>query len=189
MNDCKMMFLGDSIIEGYGVEPEECWVSCLSEDAVNCGVSGDTTRDVLRRFAAIAVNGRQVQSVVLLIGINDLLNGQRVPSVTARMEQLIQRIQELPAEPVLCTYPEPDYDELLSGGYVPESMYSFPERLKELHRWIRLTCRSNHFRCIDFAQGMQERAGQDRCRLFLDGVHPNRYGHLMMSEIAREILE
>ena len=185
MNDCKMMFLGDSIIEGYGVEPEECWVSSLSADAVNCGVSGDTTRDVLRRFAAIAANGRQVQSVVLLIGI---LSGSVVMLATG-MGQLSQRIQELPAEPVLCTYPEPDYDELLSGGYVPESMYSFPERLKELHRWIRLTCRSNHFRCIDFAQGMQERAGQDRCRLFLDGVHPNRYGHLMMSEIAREILE
>lgn len=188
MNYCKIMFLGDSIIEGYGVEPEECWVSCLSEDAVNCGISGDTTRDVLGRFS-IAVDGRQVQSVVLLIGINDLLNGQRVPSVTARIEQLIQRIQELPAEPVLCTYPEPDYDELLSGCYVPESMYSFPERLRELHRWIRQICRHRGFRCIDFAQGMQERAGHDRCRLFLDGVHPNRYGHLMMSEIAREILE
>lgn len=183
----NLMFLGDSIVEGYGVEPEECWISLLSAQAVNCGVSGDTTRDVLRRFDA-EIYGRKPDTIVLLVGINDLLCGMRVPSVTERMSQLIEQIQSIPAKPVLCTYPEPDYDQLLNEGYVPPWMYSFAERLRELHRWIRITCQEHGFLCIDFAWEVQERVGKDRVRLFLDGIHPNAYGHLLLYEIAQKVL-
>lgn len=185
MSDNQIVFLGDSIIEGYGVSPEDCWVSRFSEEAINCGVSGDTTKDILRR---LSLEISDAETVVLMIGINDLLNGSRVPDVTARIEQIIAQIRQLPAQPVLCTYPEPDYDELLSERYVPPYMYSFPERLRELHRWLRQTAEQEQFVCIDFAHEVQKRAGNDRVRLLLDGVHPNRYGHLMMSEIAQETL-
>ncbi|MGN1030122.1 MAG: SGNH/GDSL hydrolase family protein [Butyricicoccaceae bacterium] len=186
MDDRNVICLGDSIVEGYGIDPEECWVSCLSSPAVNCGVSGDTTRDVLRRFS-FDVAEKQPQTVVLLIGINDLLNGSRVPSVVSRTEQIIQAIRSVSAQTVLCTYPEPDYDELLGGAFAPASIYNFPERLREYHRWIRNTCKQNDFLCIDFAYEMERRAGNDRCRLFLDGVHPNRFGHMIMAEIAEEV--
>ena len=50
----KIICIGDSLTEGYGVGRPENWVTLLNErsenDIINKGISGDTTGGMLARF-------------------------------------------------------------------------------------------------------------------------------------------
>ena len=50
----KICCLGDSLTAGYGVRPENCWVSLLNHRTsytwINCGIPGDTSLGMLTRL-------------------------------------------------------------------------------------------------------------------------------------------
>lgn len=50
----KYVFLGDSLIYGYGVSPKDNWVyklkNTLNLNLYNKGINGSTTTDMLIRF-------------------------------------------------------------------------------------------------------------------------------------------
>ena len=83
------MFLGDSITEGG------LWDAWFQElPALNRGIGGDTTEDILARLDS-AID--QPTAVSLLIGTNDLHGFPRLPDldgVASRLRQIMGRIQE-----------------------------------------------------------------------------------------------
>ena len=56
----KYVFLGDSLIFGYGVKPKDNWVNKLKNTynlyIYNKGVNGSTTTDMLVRFQKDAID-------------------------------------------------------------------------------------------------------------------------------------
>ncbi|MEX1117362.1 MAG: arylesterase [Terrimicrobiaceae bacterium] len=74
----RIVFLGDSLTEGYGLSPEESYPALLSDrlaghrlTVVNAGISGETTAGGLGRVGAVV--GPDTRVLVLALGANDVL--------------------------------------------------------------------------------------------------------------------
>lgn len=185
----KTIFLGDSITEGFGVSSEECWVSGMPEGAVNCGISGDTTDGMLQRFAAHVLAERP-ERVVIMGGLNALGLGKTWEKVATNLREMCELAQKEHIEPILATNVQPDYDEFLASDWAMllPTIYAIPQQLSCLHDWVREYTKKQNIVCLDFAAAFPERLAGEYCRYFLDGEHPNRFGHVVMREIALETL-
>ena len=92
---------GDSLTAGLGVPADQTYPARLGErlrregydyKVVNAGVSGDTTAGGLRRVDwALRL---KPEIVILELGVNDALRGQKLTSVRANLEQLVTRFQD-----------------------------------------------------------------------------------------------
>src|SRR5262249_40375711 len=71
-----ILFLGDSITQGMNTT---LMSSIISPNAANFGISGDSTQHLLWRMqhGELAFPGKQPSVVVMLIGTNNLPDGQR----------------------------------------------------------------------------------------------------------------
>jgi hypothetical protein len=71
--DINVIFLGDSITQGWGDTGKEVWEKNYAPlGAVNYGIGGDSTRQVLYRLQNGLVEGLTPKLVVLKIGTNNL---------------------------------------------------------------------------------------------------------------------
>jgi lysophospholipase L1-like esterase len=71
--DIDIVFFGDSITMGWGNEGKEFWDKHFAPlKAVNYGIGGDTTRQILWRIEQGEIDGIKPKLVVLAIGTNNL---------------------------------------------------------------------------------------------------------------------
>ena len=99
---------GDSLTAGHGVPVAESYPALLAARlsaegyhyrVVNAGVSGDTTAGGLRRVDwALRLNP---EIVILELGANDALRGQDLSTVSANLDQLVDRFQSAGARVLL----------------------------------------------------------------------------------------
>ena len=96
----RIVAFGDSLTAGFGVSPDDSYPAQLQErldDAgydyrvINAGVSGDTTAGGLRRLNWVLKSRPDI--VILELGANDGLRGQRIDETYANLEQIILRLQ------------------------------------------------------------------------------------------------
>jgi lysophospholipase L1-like esterase len=67
-----LLFVGDSITEGWGGAGKDVWAKEYAPGmALNIGIGGDTTQNVLWRLANGEVEGLKPKVVVLMIGTNN----------------------------------------------------------------------------------------------------------------------
>lgn len=96
----RIVFLGDSLTAGYGLEVAESYPSLIQArmrtagypyEVVNAGVSGDTSAGGLRRLDW-ALDG-DVRVLVVALGGNDGLRGLPVPELKRNLDEIITRSQ------------------------------------------------------------------------------------------------
>ncbi len=96
----EIVFLGDSLTYGHGLSPDEAfpavigsyWASRgISLSAVNAGVSGDTTSDVLDRLDHAV--GAQTYLVFLEIGPNDGFAHRDTAAISVNLAQIVKRLK------------------------------------------------------------------------------------------------
>lgn len=102
----RVVFLGTSLTAGYGLDPSDAYPALiqrkidsagLSFEAVNAGVSGETSAGALRRIDWLLKAPPAV--LVIETGANDGLRGQDVDSVEANIQAIIHRANSLTPEP------------------------------------------------------------------------------------------
>ncbi|MGH7375081.1 MAG: arylesterase, partial [Candidatus Rokuibacteriota bacterium] len=91
---------GDSLTAGLGVDAGRTYPALLGERlkregydyrVINAGVSGDTTAGGLRRVDwALRL---RPEIVILELGVNDALRGQKLTGVRANLDELVSRFQ------------------------------------------------------------------------------------------------
>jgi acyl-CoA thioesterase-1 len=95
-----VLFLGTSLTAGLGLEPDSAYPQQLQRkidaaglpyQAVNAGVSGETSAGLLRRLDWILQSPAHV--IVVETGANDGLRGQSVASTRATIGQVLDRIR------------------------------------------------------------------------------------------------
>jgi beta-glucosidase len=87
-----ILFIGDSLTMQWSRSP--LWASDLAPlGAENFGVDGDGTRQVLWRITNGELDGSAPKIVVLLIGINDLIDGDSPEAVRDGTLAIIREIQ------------------------------------------------------------------------------------------------
>ncbi|MDZ4798040.1 MAG: arylesterase [Bryobacteraceae bacterium] len=177
-----IVFLGDSLSEGYGVAQGKSFPDAvqrrLDKDGsryrvVNLGVSGDTTTGGLGRIN----HALSFKPAVLVIelGGNDGLRGIPVARSKANMEQMILRAQKVGSKVLLAgmTLPPnygPDYIKSFEAMYTDLSAkYKVP-----LIPFLMSSIRDQ----IATRQGLMQR----------DGIHPTAEGHELIADTVMRYL-
>ena len=101
-----IVFLGDSITAGYGLDEAEAYPALLQSalrstpwKVVNAGVSGDTTTGGVRRVAWLLKSKPSV--VVIALGANDGLRGVATDLIKSNLQLMVSQIVASGARPVL----------------------------------------------------------------------------------------
>ncbi len=97
-----IVFLGDSLTAGFGVEPSEAYPALIAQkvraaglpyEVVNAGVSGDTTSGGLARVDWV-LRRPNVAVFVLALGANDGLRGLPAAETRRNLEAILARVRE-----------------------------------------------------------------------------------------------
>jgi lysophospholipase L1-like esterase len=114
---CDLLFLGDSITEGWG--NNAVWKkSYAPRNAVNLGIGGDTTQNVLWRIQNGELDGLSPKAVVLMIGTNNFgLHGDAPGDVAKGVAAIVKTLQQkLPRAKVLLLGVFPRDEKPGTGG-------------------------------------------------------------------------
>ena len=112
---CDVLFLGDSITEGWG--NNAVWKKSYT-NAVNFGIGGDTTQNVLWRIQNGELEGLAPKVVVLMIGTNNFgLHGDAPGDVAKGVAAVVRTLREKrPAAKVLLLGVFPRDEKPDTGG-------------------------------------------------------------------------
>lgn len=169
----KLIVLGDSLTEGYGVAKEAAFPALLeakikkdlklSYQVVNAGVSGSTTASAMGRLKWIA---KQKPDLILLaLGANDGLRGLKLEESEKNLSQALSWAKENKIKIILGgLYMPPNYGAAYTAQF--KKMYS---SLAQQHK-VPL---------VPFI--LDKVAGDPRYNL-PDGIHPNEEGHKIIAE-------
>lgn len=176
-----IVFFGDSLTAGYGIDPRETYPALIQEKidergwkfrVTNAGVSGETSAGGLRRINWLL--RQPIDVFVLELGANDGLRGLPLPQTRKNLQGILDRVSER----------YPDVRMVIAGMLVPPNMG--PEYSKEFAAIYRHLAEENDALLIPFL--LEGVGGIPKLNL-PDGVHPTAEGHKIMAETVWEILK
>ena len=176
-----ILFLGDSITAGYGLDLDQAFPALIQEkiDAkswnfkvVNAGQSGDTSAGGLNRLDWLLKN--RVDILILELGANDGLRG--LPAETTRKN--LQAIIDLTKG----KYPEAKV--IVAGMKVPPNMGG--DYGRKFEAVFADLVKKNKAVLIPF---VLEGVGGSRELNLADGIHPTAKGHEIVATNVWKVLE
>lgn len=169
-----LLFYGDSITAGYGLDPGEAYPALIQQkiDAaglpwkvVNAGLSGETTAGGLRRLDWIL--RQPVDIFVIELGGNDGLRGVEPEVTRANLEKMIERIRAKNPRVVV----------VLAGMQIPTNMgAAYAQAFAKIYPALAEAQRTV---LIPF---LLENVGGIPDLNQPDGIHPTANGHRMVAE-------
>lgn len=177
----SIVFYGDSITAGYGIDPNYSYPAeiqrifdkkGLNAKVTNAGLSGETSAGGLTRINWILK--KQVDVFVLELGGNDGLRG--LP-----LEQTRQNLQKI-LDTVKAKYPEAKI--IVAGMEVPPNLgKKYTEEFRYIYPDL---ARKNDVTLIPF---ILDGVGGDSSLNQGDGIHPNADGHKIIAENVAKVIE
>ena len=177
-----IVFFGNSLTAGYGVEPEEAFPGLLQQridslllpyTIINAGLSGETTASGRNRVGWVI--GRQpVDIFVLELGGNDGLRGIPTTETQTNLEAIIDTVRAK----------HPNARIVLAGMMVPPNMgesYS-----KGFSKLFAAVAQKKQTLLIPFL--LEQVGGVDSLNL-PDGIHPTPAGHKIVAETVWQTLQ
>jgi len=176
-----VMFIGDSLTSGYGLEPSLAFPALIQEKinargwnfkVINSGQSGDTSAGGLSRMDWLLKS--RVDVLVLELGGNDGLRGLPVEVTKKNLQAIIDRTR--------ARYPESKI--ILAGMKVPPNMGQLYSR--QFEDIFRELAKKNKAALIPF---ILEGVGGVRELNLPDGIHPTAKGHQIVADNVWKVLE
>jgi lysophospholipase L1-like esterase len=167
----EVIFIGDSITQGWGDVGREVWERhYASLHAVNLGIGGDRTENVLWRLQHGALDGQAPKVAVLMIGTNN--TGHRAESpetIAAGVKRLVDEIrQRLPGTQVLLL-------AIFPRGEKPDDfLRGINERVNKIIAGFA-DGRTVHY--LDINAALLEPSGTLSRDVMPDHLHPNAAGY------------
>jgi acyl-CoA thioesterase I len=100
-----IVFLGDSITAGYGLDPAEAYPALIEIKGMtmhNLGLSGSTSRDGLQRLKDYFNGGGEARLVVIALGANDILRGISAEETEANLGAAIAECRSRGIPVMIC---------------------------------------------------------------------------------------
>ncbi len=177
----RILFLGDSLTAGLGVEPEEAYPSVIHEmlsekqinhiTIINAGISGSTSASAVSRLKWFLRAKPDI--LVLALGANDGLRGLSIEEMEKNLSATIALAKENKIRVILAGMEIPP-------NYGPEYTKAFREVFSSL-------AKKNQLPFIPFL--LKDVAGNPSLNQ-ADGIHPNSNGHrVIASHVLPFILE
>jgi acyl-CoA thioesterase-1 len=162
-----VIFLGDSISAGLGVDPEDAFPAVVQRELaarglafrlVNAGVSGDTSAGGVRRLEWLLEQRPAV--LVVELGGNDGLRGQPPAETEQRLREIVERAQAAGARVLLLGVELPPS---LGAEHARAFGEIYPRLAEELG--------------VAFAPSFMKPAVEGEDGMQGDGIHPTPEGH------------
>jgi acyl-CoA thioesterase I len=176
----QIVFFGNSITAGYGLEPATCFTSLIQKRidslklpyrVVNAGVSGETSAGGVGRIDWIL--RQHVDIFVLELGGNDGLRGISMQETAKNLQTIIDKVRQK----------SPDIKLVLAGMEIPPNLGI--RYAKEFHNLFPQLAEKNRSYLIPFL--LEGVGGVDSLNQ-RDGIHPNEQGERIVAENAWKIL-
>jgi len=176
-----VVFFGDSLTAGFGLDPEEAYPALLEArmreagltlPVVNAGLSGDTTAAGLRRTAWVL--RRPIAVFVLALGGNDGLRGIPPAETERNLQAIVDAVRKA----------QPGARIVLTGMQSPPNMGpDFTTAFREL--FPRLAEKNG----VPFVPFLLEGVAGVPDLNQPDGIHPNVEGQRRIAEVVWPVLE
>jgi len=177
--DKKIVFLGDSLTEGYGIDQEKAFPAILQNawkkegrnlTVLNSGISGSTSSSLMNRLNWILKSPPDI--IVLELGANDGLRGVKIEETKKNLSAGIKSMLDKRVKVILLgvTLP-PNY----GGKYINE----FEQMFKDLSRQYKIPLDPFFIKSV---------AGKKDLNL-PDGIHPNEKGHQLIAMDLKKFLD
>lgn len=167
----RVVFLGDSLTAGLGVDADEAFPSIVGKQLeaegipvqiVNAGVSGDTTAGGLRRLDWLLKQSPDV--LVVGLGANDGLRGLSLAASEENLRQIVQRARGAGARVLLLGM-------MIPPNYGPEYATGFREIYPRLAKELK----------VPLVPFVLEGVGGNPDLNQPDGIHPTPAGHRVVA--------
>ena len=187
----KLICIGNSIVNGFPFERRYSFPSILDGysglTAVNKGINGQSTDQILARFEKdVVCSGDKCDVVLILTGANDFMFEINSPAAAAEnIMAMTELAQTAGITPVAAT-PLMIEENMAKQLWMPEMHLDYPAAnndLRELALLLKSRCQERDIKLIDT---QMEYAG---CGKYIDGVHPDEDGQRFLAEIIRNELK
>ena len=176
-----ILFFGNSLTAGYGVDPSEAYPALIQDKidslhlkykVINAGVSGETTADGNSRIDWILK--QPIDIFALELGGNDGLRGIPLSVTEKNLQSIIDKVK--------AKYPKAKI--ILEGIQIPPNMGpDYTLKFKEIYPRI---ASENKIQLLPF---LLKGVGGDPKLNQRDGIHPTAEGHKIVAENVWEILK
>lgn len=176
-----ILFFGNSITYGYGIDPENAFSSLVQEKldslgynylVINAGLSGETTASGNSRIEWVLKTVPEI--FVLELGANDGLRGIDADETKKNLIQIINKVKQI----------NPDVKILLAGMEVPPSMgEDYAASMRKIYPEIS---EEEEIGLIPFI--LDGVAGEPDLNIE-DGIHPTEEGHRIVAETVWKYLK
>ena len=176
-----ILFFGDSLTAGSQLNPSQAFPALIQKkidalgwnyQAVNAGLSGETSADGLRRIDWLL--RRRVEVLVLELGANDALRGLHLDATEANLQAIIDKVRSK----------YPDVQLVIAGMLVPPNLG--PEYTQRFQSIFPDLAQRNKAALIPFL--LEGVAGIPHLNL-PDGIHPTPEGHKRIAENVWKVLK
>lgn len=175
-----ILFFGDSLTAGYGLDQEEAFPAIIQEkidslglpyQVVNAGLSGETTSGGKNRIDWVLK--QNVDVFILELGANDGLRGIQLSETRSNLQEIIDFVRAK----------NPDMEIILAGMQIPPNMG--PEYTSEFRNIFPELAEKNDVHLIPFL--LEDVAGNPELNQ-QDGIHPTVEGQRILAENVWEVL-
>jgi acyl-CoA thioesterase I len=176
-----VVFLGDSLTAGYGVQPAESFPALIAEkiraaglpfEVVNAGLSGDTSAGGLRRIDWILQ--RPISVLLLALGANDGLRGLPPSALKTNLETIIEKVR----------VKNPQTKIIIAGMQMPPNLGAdYASRFEKVFGEV---AKEKEATLIPF---LLAGVGGHRDLNQPDLIHPTAAGHKIVAETVWQTLE
>ncbi|MEO8794174.1 MAG: arylesterase [Daejeonella sp.] len=176
-----ILFFGNSLTAGYGVEPENAFPALIGDKIdslnlpykiINAGLSGETTSGGKNRIQWVLKTPCDV--FVLELGANDGLRGIEVKETSANLQSIIDQVKAR----------NPDVKLVLTGMEVPPNMGR--SYAADFHSIFPELAKKNNMLFVPFL--LEGVAGNPELNQG-DGIHPTEKGHKILAENVWSVLK
>ncbi|WP_299154055.1 arylesterase [uncultured Christiangramia sp.] len=180
-NSKTILFFGDSITAGYGLETDEAFPNLIQQrldslgydyTVINAGLSGETTAGGLNRIDWVLK--QNVEIFVLELGANDGLRGVPLAETRSNLNKIVDYVQEKNSETKI----------ILAGMQIPPNLGAdYTTEFRELYP--ELAEKENIYLIPFILDGV---AGDPELNQ-QDGIHPTAEAQPILVENTWETLE
>ncbi|WP_127136894.1 arylesterase [Flagellimonas oceanensis] len=177
----KILFFGDSLTAGYGLEVSQAFPALIQQridslgldyTVINAGLSGETTASGKNRLAWVLEDG--IDIIIIELGANDGLRGVPLAETEQNLKSMVDTVQsKLPGAKII-----------LAGMKIPPNMG--PEYTSKFESIFPELADSEDIKLIPFL--LENVAGIPELNQG-DGIHPTVEGQKLVAQNVWEVLQ
>jgi beta-glucosidase len=182
-----VLFLGDSITEGWGKAPDVWKEHYEKYQPANFGIGGDQTQHVIWRIEDGELDGISPKVVVLMIGTNNS-SRHTAAEITAADTKIVRLIREkIPSAKVLLLAIFPRGPR--KGGTTPDPWEKRMEVIHAVNAELAKLDDGKNVRFLDINAGFLGADGKIPDAIMPDQLHPNAAGYKIWAEAMQPLLD